>query len=212
MAIANLLLNLKVGDMIMCDSKGIIYQGRKEGMNPYKDEMALKTNRDKVKGELAEAVKGADVFIGVSKGGLLKQEMVKTMNASPVIFAMANPVPEIFPDEAKAAGAVVVGTGRSDFPNQINNVLAFPGVFRGALDVRATDITEDMKIAAAQAIAGLISQEDLAPDYIIPDPFDKKVAAEVAANVARVAMETGIARTEIDMDTIRRRTKEFTKI
>lgn len=212
MAIANLLLNINVKDIIMCDSRGIIYQGRKEGMNPYKDRMAQRINRENVRGELSDAVKGADVFIGVSKGGLLKKEMVRTMNDSPVIFAMANPVPEIYPDEAKAAGAIVVGTGRSDFPNQINNVLAFPGIFRGALDVRASDITEDMKLAAAYAIAGLIPREKLTPDYIIPDPFDKRVAAEVAANVARVAMETGIAKVEMDLDTIRSRAQGLTKI
>ncbi len=212
MAIANLLLNINVKDIIMCDSRGIIYQGRKEGMNPYKNRMAQRINRENVRGELSDAVKGADVFIGVSKGGLLKKEMVRTMNDSPVIFAMANPVPEIYPDEAKAAGAIVVGTGRSDFPNQINNVLAFPGIFRGALDVRASDITEDMKLAAAYAIAGLIPREKLTPDYIVPDPFDKRVAAEVAANVARVAIETGIAKTQMDLDTIRSRAQGLTKI
>jgi malate dehydrogenase (oxaloacetate-decarboxylating) len=211
-AIAKLLLHLKVGDIVMADSRGVIYEGRKEGMNPYKEQVARATNREMVKGKLADGIKGADVFIGVSRANVLTAEMVRSMAQDPVIFAMANPVPEILPDEAKAAGAAVIGTGRSDYPNQINNVLAFPGVFRGALDVRAVDITEEMKLAAAYAIADLIPDNELSPNYVIPDPFDKRVAAEVAASVARSAMETGVARAKRDPDEIRRRTVELAKI
>ncbi|NPV44435.1 MAG: NAD-dependent malic enzyme [Firmicutes bacterium] len=211
-AIAKLLLHLKVGDIVMADSRGVIYEGRKEGMNPYKEQIARATNRGRVKGKLVDGIRGADVFIGVSRANVLTAEMIRSMAQAPVIFAMANPVPEILPDEAKAAGAAVIGTGRSDYPNQINNVLAFPGVFRGALDVRAVDITEEMKLAAAYAIADLIPDNELSPNYIIPDPFDKRVAAEVAASVARVAMETGVARAKRDPDEIRRRTVELAKI
>lgn len=193
MAITNLLLSMGAGDVILCDSRGAIYEGRTEGMNPYKEEISKRSNRDRAK-TLAEAVKGADAFLGVSVGGALTQDMVRTMADDAIVLAMANPVPEIYPDEAKAAGAKVVGTGRSDFPNQINNVLAFPGVFRGALDVRARDINEEMKIAAARALADLVDDSPLSPDFIITDVFDERVAPAVAAAVAQAARETGVAR------------------
>jgi malate dehydrogenase (oxaloacetate-decarboxylating) len=193
MAITNLLLSMGAGDVILCDSRGAIYEDRTEGMNPYKEEISKRSNRDRAK-TLAEAVKGADAFLGVSVGGALTQDMVRTMADDAIVLAMANPVPEIYPDEAKAAGAKVVGTGRSDFPNQINNVLAFPGVFRGALDVRARDINEEMKIAAARALADLVDDSQLSPDFIITDVFDERVAPAVAAAVAQAARETGVAR------------------
>jgi malate dehydrogenase (oxaloacetate-decarboxylating) len=193
MAITNLLLSMGAGDVILCDSRGAIYEGRTEGMNPYKKEISKRSNNDKAK-TLAQALKGADAFLGVSVGGALTQDMVRTMADDAIVLAMANPVPEIYPDEAKAAGAKVVGTGRSDFPNQINNVLAFPGVFRGALDVRARDINEEMKIAAARALADLVDDSQLSPDFIITDVFDERVAPAVAAAVARAAKETGVAR------------------
>ncbi|MDP4106803.1 MAG: malic enzyme-like NAD(P)-binding protein, partial [Bacillota bacterium] len=180
-AIVKLLLRMGVKDVILCDTKGIIYEGRPVGMNPFKDEMAKITNREKKQGTLADALVGADVFVGVSAAGAVTQEMVRSMHRDPIIFAMANPVPEIMPNEAKEAGALVVGTGRSDFPNQVNNVLAFPGIFRGALDVQAKEINEEMKLAAVNAIAGLIAAEELNADYVIPDPFDPRVAAHVAA-------------------------------
>lgn len=182
-AISNLLMNMGAGDVILCDSRGALYKGRSEGMNPYKEEIAERTNKKGAK-TLAEALEGADVFIGVSVGGVLTQDMVRSMAKDQIVLAMANPVPEIYPDEAKAAGAKVVGTGRSDFPNQINNVLAFPGIFRGALDVRAKDITEEMKIAAAYALASLVSEEELSPDHIITDVFDPRVAPTIAKAVA----------------------------
>jgi malate dehydrogenase (oxaloacetate-decarboxylating) len=197
-AIIKLLLRMGVSDVIMCDSKGAIYEGRPFGMNPVKEGIAAVTNRDRLRGELADVIHGADVFVGVSVAGAVTPEMVRSMNRDPIIFAMANPVPEIMPDEALSAGAKVVGTGRSDFPNQVNNVLAFPGIFRGALDVRARSINEEMKIAAAYAIAGLIQEHELRPDYVIPKPFDPRVAPAVAAEVARVAMETGEARIQVD--------------
>lgn len=193
MAITNLLLNMGAKDVILCDSRGAIYEGRSEGMNPYKEEIARKTNLDKAK-TLPEALKGADAFIGVSVAGALTQDMVRTMAKDAIVMAMANPVPEIYPDEAKAAGAKVVGTGRSDFPNQINNVLAFPGIFRGALDVRASDINEKMKIAAAYALADLVDEDKLGPDFIITDVFDPKVAPAVASAVAKAAVDSGVAR------------------
>ena len=177
----------------MCDRKGAIYQGR-EGLNWIKEEMAQVTNLEKKPGTLADALVGADVFIGVSAPGTVTTEMVKTMNKDAIVFACANPTPEIFPDEAKAGGAAVVSTGRSDFPNQINNVLAFPGVFRGTFDVRASDINEEMKMAAAQALAGLISDEELTADYIIPKAFDKRVGPAVAKAVADAARKSGVAR------------------
>ncbi|HRC53713.1 MAG TPA: malic enzyme-like NAD(P)-binding protein [Bacillota bacterium] len=193
MAITNLLMNMGAGDVILCDSKGAIYQGRAEGMNPYKEEIAQRTNKEGAK-TLAEALQGADAFIGVSVGGVLTQDMVRTMAQDAIVMAMANPVPEIYPDEAKAAGAKVVGTGRSDFPNQINNVLAFPGIFRGALDVRARDINEEMKIAAANALASLVSEDKLGPDFIITDVFDPRVGSVVAKAVAKAAIDSGVAR------------------
>lgn len=187
-AIVKLLLHMGVKDVILCDTKGIIYEGRPFGMNPFKEEMAHITNKEQKQGTLADALVGADVFVGVSAAGVVTKEMVRSMNHHSIIFAMANPVPEIMPEVAKEAGALVVGTGRSDFPNQVNNVLAFPGIFRGALDVNAREINEEMKLAAVYAIAGLIAEEDLHADYVIPDPFDRRVAAYVSASVANAAM------------------------
>ncbi|MGN0335166.1 MAG: NADP-dependent malic enzyme [Lachnospiraceae bacterium] len=192
-AIIKLLISLGLKNVIMCDRTGAIYEGR-EGLNAEKTEMAKITNPDRVQGSLADVIKGADVFVGVSGPGTLTKEMVASMAKDPILFPMANPTPEIMPDEAKEAGAAVIGTGRSDFPNQINNVLAFPGIFRGALDVRAKDINDEMKLAAAYAIAGLISEEELTPEYIIPNPFDKRVAKAVAKAVAQAAKDTGAAR------------------
>jgi len=192
-AICRLLLSAGVPDITLCDRKGAVCVGR-EGQNPVKEEMAKVTNRSHKTGPLSEIVKGADVFIGVSAPGILTTEMVKTMAKDPIIFACANPTPEIFPDDAKAGGAAVIATGRSDFPNQINNVLVFPGVFRGAFDVRASDINDEMKIAAAAAIAGLISDSERSADYVIPDAFDKRVAAAVASAVAAAARKSGVAR------------------
>lgn len=192
-AITKLLLTYGFQNVIMCDINGIISR-ESEKLNPVQREMAEKTNPDQLKGKLADALKGADIFVGVSAPNIVSQEMVASMNENAILFAMANPVPEIMPDKAKEAGAAVVGTGRSDFPNQINNVLAFPGVFRGALDVRAKDINDEMKLAAAYAIAGLISEEELSADYIIPSPFDKRVVKVVAEAVAKAAKETGVAR------------------
>ena len=177
----------------MCDRHGAIYEGR-EGLNTEKQEMAAITNRSKRSGSLADMLKGADVFIGVSAPNCVTEEMVKSMNKDPILFPMANPTPEIMPDLALKAGAAVVGTGRSDFPNQINNVLAFPGIFRGALDVRASDINDEMKIAAAYAIAGFVTDDKLAPDYIIPSALDRNVASAVAKAVAEAARKTGVAR------------------
>ena len=193
-AIVKLLLSYGVKDIVMCDRKGAIYEGRPEGMNPAKDEMAKLTNREKKSGSLAEVLAGADVFIGVSAPGTVTTEMVRSMAKDAIIFACANPTPEIFPDEAKAGGARVVSTGRSDYPNQINNVLAFPGIFRGAFDVRARDINEEMKMAAAKALAGLVSDEELNEDYIIPAPFDPRVKDAVARAVAQAARDSGVAR------------------
>lgn len=193
-AIAKLMLSMGAKDVIMCDRKGIIYKGRTEGMNPEKEKIADYTNKTGKKGTLADAVKGADMFVGVSSPGVLTQDMIKTMNKGAIVMPMANPVPEIMPDEALAAGAAVVGTGRSDFPNQINNVLAFPGIFRGALDCRALRINDEMNMAAAKAIAGLVSDEELSADYIIPAPFDKRVAPAVAAAVKEAAIKTGVNR------------------
>ncbi|MCM3767208.1 NADP-dependent malic enzyme [Neobacillus niacini] len=211
-AIIKLLYSYGVRDIIMCDTKGAIYEGRPTGMNEVKAEVAKYTNRDSIEGSLADVIKGADVFIGVSVAGALTKEMVESMNPDPIIFAMANPNPEIMPDAAKEAGAKVVGTGRSDFPNQVNNVLAFPGIFRGALDVRATHINEKMKIAAVEAIAGLISDEELNADYVIPGPFDPRVAPNVAAAVAKAAMETGVARIKVDPEEIKEKTKRLALI
>ena len=204
-AIVKLLLSMGVKDVILCDTKGIIYEGRPNGMNSFKEEMARITNKEQKQGSLADALVGADVFVGVSAPGVLTKEMIRSMNADSIIFAMANPVPEIMPKEAIEAGAIVVGTGRSDFPNQVNNVLAFPGIFRGALDVQAKEINEEMKLAAVQAIAGLIADEELHADYVIPDPFDPRVAAHVAAAVATAAMETGVAQKLINPEKIKER-------
>jgi malate dehydrogenase (oxaloacetate-decarboxylating) len=192
-AIIRLLIEMGLKNVIMTDRKGAIYEGR-EGLNPIKKEMAKITNRERVEGSLADVIKGADVFIGVSAPGTLTKEMVGSMAKDPIIFACANPVPEIMPDEAKAGGAAVVSTGRSDFPNQVNNVLAFPGIFRGALDVRATRINEEMKIAAAKAIAGCVSDDELNADYILPHAFDPRVKDAVASAVAQAARESGVAR------------------
>ena len=193
-SIARLLLKAGFKNITLCDRKGAIYEGRAEGMNAVKEEMSKVTNLDKKSGSLADMLAGADVFIGVSAPGAVTTEMVKTMAEDAIIFACANPTPEIFPDEAKAGGAKVVSTGRSDLPNQINNVLAFPGVFRGAFDVRAKDINDEMKIAASEALAALISDEELSPDYIIPKAFDKRVGPAVAKAVAEAARKTGVAR------------------
>ncbi len=193
-SITKLLLSHGFRNIIMTDRRGIIYEGRPEGMNWIKEEMAKETNLGCMKGSLADALKGADIFIGVSAPGLVTPEMVKSMAKDPIIFACANPTPEIFPDEAKAAGAAVVSTGRSDFPNQINNVLAFPGIFRGTFDCMARTINEEMKIAAAEALAGLISDEELSADYIIPKAFDHRVGPAVSAAVAEAARRTGVAR------------------
>ena len=193
-SIARLLLTAGFKNITLCDRKGAIYEGRAEGMNPVKEEMAKVTNLDKKEGSLADMLVGADVFIGVSAPGAVTTEMVKTMNKDAIVFACANPTPEIFPDDAKAGGAKVVSTGRSDFPNQINNVLAFPGIFRGAFDVRAKEINDEMKLAAAEALAELITAEELSEDYIIPKAFDKRVGPAVAKAVADAARKTGVAR------------------
>ena len=193
-AIGKLLLSAGVKDLTLCDRSGAVYEGRPKGMNPIKDEMAKVTNLSKKAGSLADMLVGADVFIGVSAPGAVTTEMVKTMNRDAIIFACANPTPEIFPDDAKAGGAKVISTGRSDFPNQINNVLAFPGIFRGALDARASDINDAMKIAAAKALAGLISDEELNADYIIPAAFDPRVKDAVTNAVKQAAYDSGVAR------------------
>ena len=192
-AIIKLLISMGLQDVVMCDRKGAIYEGR-EGLNAEKQEMARISNRGLKKGSLAEVLKGADVFIGVSAPGTVTEEMVASMAPNPILFPMANPTPENMPDLARKAAAAVIGTGRSDFPNQINNVLAFPGIFRGALDVRARDINDEMKLAAAHALASLISDEELNPDYIIPLPFDPRVQTAVAAAVAQAARDTGVNR------------------
>ena len=193
MAITRLLQAVGTKHIILCDTKGAIYDGRAEGMNPYKEDIARITNKRKEAGSLVDVIKGADVFIGVSVARCVTEEMVKSMNKDAIIMAMANPEPEIMPELAKKAGARIVCTGRSDFPNQVNNLLAFPGIFRGALDVRATDINTEMKIAAATAIASLIPEEELSEDNIIISPFDKRVAPRVASAVAQAAIDTGVA-------------------
>ncbi|MGG3625910.1 malic enzyme-like NAD(P)-binding protein [Bacillus gobiensis] len=208
-AIIKLLYHFGVRDIVMCDSKGAIYENRPQGMNPVKAEVAKFTNTSKKEGSLQDVVKGADVFIGVSVEGALTKEMISSMAKDPIIFAMANPNPEIMPEEAKAAGAKVIGTGRSDFPNQVNNVLAFPGIFRGALDARATHINEEMKIAAVEAIASLVSEDELSPDYVIPAPFDARVAPAVAKAVAKAAMETGVARIDVDPEEVAEKTRKL---
>jgi len=211
-AIIKLLYSFGVRDMIMCDSRGAIYNGRPFGMNEVKEKVAEFTNVNNQEGSLEETLDGADVFLGVSAGGALTKEMVEKMNEDPIIFAMANPDPEILPDEAKEVGAKVIGTGRSDYPNQVNNVLAFPGIFRGALDVRATRINERMKIAASHAIASLISDDELSADYVIPAPFDPRVAPIVAKSVAKAAMESGVARVEVDPEEVAEKTRKLTQI
>lgn len=192
-AVTKLLMSLGLRNVILCDTKGAIYEGR-EGLNPFKQDMAKISNREMKKGPLEEVIKGADIFIGVSAPGIVSEEMVRSMNPDPIIFAMSNPTPEIMPDLAKKAGASVVGTGRSDFANQINNVLAFPGIFRGALDVRASDINDEMKIAASYALANLVSAEELNSEYVIPAPFDPRVGGAVAKAVAEAARKSGVAR------------------
>lgn len=211
-ATSNLLLDTGIPEVVVCDSKGIVYPGRPQGMNPFKEETARRGNKRNLRGTLADAMAGADVFIGVSAPKTVTADMVKAMAEGAVVIAMANPVPEIFPDEAIAGGAKVVGTGRSDFPNQVNNILAFPGILRGALDARASDINETMKIAAARAIAGLIPASELRPDYVIADPFDKRVAPTVAREVARAAAASGVARVKVDPDEVYRRTWEETSL
>jgi malate dehydrogenase (oxaloacetate-decarboxylating) len=208
-AVTKLLMTLGVKDVVLCDSRGAIFEGRTYGMNPYKEEIAQVTNRRKLSGQLADVIKGADVFIGLSAAGCVTREMVASMAKDPLIFAMANPVPEIMPDEAGAGGAKVVATGRSDFPNQINNVLAFPGVFRGALDARAKAINEDMKLAAVYAISGIITDDELSADYIIPGPFDERVAPAVAADVAKAAESSGVAGVKVSPEEVRERTLEL---
>ena len=192
-AIVKLLMAKGLKNVILCNSKGAVYEG-KSGLSPALEEMARVTNRGMCRGSLADALVGADVFLGVSAPGLVTGDMVRTMAKDPILFPMANPTPEIMPDEAKAAGAAVVGTGRSDFANQINNVAAFPGIFRGALDVRARDINDEMKIAAAEALAGLVSPEELSPEYILPYAFDERICPAVAAAVAEAARRSGVAR------------------
>ncbi|MGZ4134193.1 MAG: NAD(P)-dependent malic enzyme [Tumebacillaceae bacterium] len=211
-AIIKLLLSMGVKHVIMCDTKGAIYDGRVEGMNPVKDLIAKNTNHERIAGSLEQVLVGADVFVGVSAADSVTQDMVRSMNRDPIIFAMANPDPEIKPADAIAAGAKVVGTGRSDYPNQVNNVLAFPGIFRGALDTRATTINEEMKIAAAFAIAELIDEQDLTPDYVIPSPFDPRVAPSVAAAVAKAAMETGVARVKVSPEAVADKTRRLSCI
>lgn len=191
-AITKLLLSYGMKDITLCDRNGSIYENRIEGMNRYKTELSKITNKDNIKGDLSEVIKNADIFIGVSAPGTVSEKMVKTMAKNPIIFACANPTPEIFPDEAKVAGAAVISTGRSDFPNQINNVLAFPGIFRGVFDVRASEINNEMKIAAAHALADIVG-DDLSPDYIIPEAFDERVKSAVSTAVAQAAKDTGVA-------------------
>lgn len=211
-AIVKLLYSYGVRNMVMCDSRGAIFEGRSYGMNDTKEYVAKWTNKDKTEGELSEVIKDADVFIGVSIADLLSKEMVESMAKDPIIFAMANPNPEINPNDAKDAGAKVVGTGRSDYPNQINNVLAFPGIFRGALDTEATHINEEMKKAAVEAIADLIDSKELEPNYCITGPFDKRVAPSVAREVAKAAMESGVARIEVNPQDVYDKTMKLTDL
>lgn len=210
-AIVKLLELMGAKNTILCDTKGIIFEGRLEGMNPMKEAMARITNKERESGDLADALRDSDVFIGVSAEGALTPDMVKSMNRDPIIFAMANPNPEIMPEHARAAGAKVVGTGRSDYPNQVNNVLAFPGIFRGVLDVRAKEINDAMKLAAVFAIANLIPENKLNANYVIPHPFDPRVSPHVAMAVAKAAIDTGSARVFIDPEKIKERTEQFTR-
>jgi len=208
-AVSKLLISCGVKDIVMCDTHGIIYKDRGIGMNWKKEEMAGITNPENIKGGLSDAVKGRDVFIGVSVGGVLKKEMVKEMAGEPIVFALANPIPEIMPTEAIEAGARIVATGRSDFPNQINNSLAFPGIFRGALDVRAMVINEEMKIAAANALSDAVPEDMLKTDYIIPKGLDYHVPPLVASAVAKAAIKSGAARIDIDPQKVAENTKNF---
>jgi len=202
MANAKILQTMGVRDIVLCDSKGTIYEGRTGGMNPYKEELAQTTNRENLQGTLADAMRDADVFIGVSAKGLVTRDMVSSMADRAIVMAMANPEPEIMPGDAKKAGAEVVCTGRSDYPNQVNNVLGFPGIFRGALDVRASDINEPMKLAAARAIASIISGDEISADYIIPKPYNPEVVPRVACAVAQAAIESGVARLKKSPDDV----------
>lgn len=211
-AITKLIMSMGTKNIILCDTKGAIYEGRPVGMNKFKDEMAAITNPNKESGTLAEVLKGADIFIGVSAANCVSQDMVKSMNKDAIIMAMANPVPEILPHLAIEAGAKVVCTGRSDFPNQVNNVLAFPGIFRGTLDVRASDINDEMKIAAAYAIADLVDEKELSPEFVIPSAFDLRIAPKVAARVAKAAIETGMARrSDVTPEMVEQHTKDLLK-
>ena len=209
MAIAYLLADMGAGHVVVCDRNGAIYAERSEGMNPYKAQMAARTNQEKQRGELSDVLRGADVFIGVSAPEMVSTDMVRTMNHDPIVFAMANPVPEIYPDEALAGGAAVVATGRSDFPNQINNSLVFPGLFRGALDVRAREVNEAMKQAAAHAIAALVPGSELTSENIVPSMWNPAVAPAVAAAVAGAAIEAGVARRPMDPGDVARHTREL---
>lgn len=208
-ATANLLIDSGYPDVVVCDSRGAVYSGRPQGMNPFKEETASRGNKRNVKGSIAEALVGADILVGVSAPKTITADMVRNMAPGAIVIAMANPIPEIFPEEALAGGAKVVGTGRSDYPNQVNNVLAFPGILRGALDSRASDINEAMKIAAARAIAELVSPQELGPEYIIVDPFDKRVGPAVAKAVAQAAADSGVARVKVDPEEVSRKVREF---
>ncbi|MBP1931210.1 NAD(P)-dependent malic enzyme [Ammoniphilus resinae] len=209
-AVVKLLHSMGLQQIIMCDTKGAIYEGREEGMNETKIEISEMTNKQKLKGQLKEVIVGADVFIGVSAAGILSKEMVLSMNPQPIIFAMANPDPEILPEDAIAAGARVIGTGRSDYPNQVNNVLAFPGIFRGALDVQASCINEEMKVAAVYAIANLVSEAELTEENVIPNSLDPRVAPNVALAVAKAALETGVARLQMNITDLAAKYKNLT--
>lgn len=210
-AVGNFLLDLGVETLIICDSKGIIYSGRKEGMNPYKERLAKRGNKKRVKGTLKDAIKDSDFLIGLSVGNIVTKDMVRSMAPEPVVFALANPIPEIYPKLALEAGASIVGTGRSDFPNQINNVLCFPGIFRGTLDVGATEINSNMKKAATNAICNILSEKELKPDNIIPKVFNPDVAPAVAYYTAKAAIKSGVSKKPLDPEEIKRRTYELTK-
>jgi malate dehydrogenase (oxaloacetate-decarboxylating) len=211
-ACAKLLHNAGIEDIILCDTRGAIYEGRPENMNPHKEEIAKISNLDKIKGSLADAIQGADVFMGLSMADQVNRDMVRSMQKNPIIMAMANPVPEIMPEEAQDAGAKIVATGRSDYPNQMNNVLGFPGIFRGALDVRASDVNEEMMVAAAHAIASLVSEDELREDYIITSPVDPRVMPTEAAAVAKAAMETGVARKQVDTQVVYEETRKKVEV
>lgn len=211
-AVSRMLLSLGVTDLILCDTAGAIYRGRQRNMNRYKEALAVETNPRGVQGDLAEALVGADLVVGLSQAGAITPEMVKSMAPKPLVFALANPDPEIWPRDAQAAGAAIVATGRSDFPNQVNNVLAFPGVFRGALDARATRINEEMKRAAAMAIAGLVDESDLANGIVIPNSFDRRAAPAVAAAVAEAAAATGVAQVPVDPQAVADSCRELASI